>query len=231
MPRSGNIQAVTFDVGGTLIRPWPSVGHLYAEVAARHGHPNLASATLNSQFAASWRAKKNFNHSRHDWLELVKKTFAGLVDQVSVREFFDDLYDRFAAPEAWQVFDDVYPVLEELRGRGFKLGIISNWDERLLPLLKGLQLSRYFETIVVSVEVGFAKPSREIFARAMRLLALPPGAILHVGDSGTEDVAGARSAGFEAVHLDRRAATIEAGSIAALPMLTKILGKPHSEAN
>ena len=32
-----NVKAVTFDVGGTLIEPWPSVGHAYAEVAQRHG--------------------------------------------------------------------------------------------------------------------------------------------------------------------------------------------------
>ena len=31
------VEAITLDVGGTLIEPWPSVGHIYAEVAARHG--------------------------------------------------------------------------------------------------------------------------------------------------------------------------------------------------
>ncbi len=41
------IRAVTFDVGGTLIEPWPSVGHVYAEVAARHGVAAIDVATLN----------------------------------------------------------------------------------------------------------------------------------------------------------------------------------------
>src|SRR5438309_255478 len=87
------IRAVTFDVGGTLIRPWPSVGHVYAEVAARHGCANVAAETLNTHFATAWRAKKNFDHSRRAWLDLVEKTFAGLVDQGVVKEFFNDLYD------------------------------------------------------------------------------------------------------------------------------------------
>ena len=41
------IRAVTFDVGGTLIEPWPSVGHVYAEVAAQHGWAGLSIEALN----------------------------------------------------------------------------------------------------------------------------------------------------------------------------------------
>src|SRR5437016_5296071 len=55
-----DIQAVTLDVGGTLIRPWPSVGHIYSEVAAHHGHPIIPPETLNLRFAAAWRAKQDF---------------------------------------------------------------------------------------------------------------------------------------------------------------------------
>src|SRR5580700_10426449 len=44
------IRAVTFDVGGTLIEPWPSVGRVYAEVAARHGL-EVAAEDLDRQFA------------------------------------------------------------------------------------------------------------------------------------------------------------------------------------
>src|SRR5882762_2931087 len=95
------IRAVTFDVGGTLIQPWPSVGHVYAEVAARHGHPEIPPETLNHQFAAAWHAKKNFDHSRSAWLQLVQKTFAGSLDGASVQDLFTDLYNRFASPEAW----------------------------------------------------------------------------------------------------------------------------------
>src|SRR2546421_1591307 len=130
-----DIKAVTFDVGGTLIRPWPSVGHVYAEVASRHGCANVAAETLNTHFATAWRAKKNFDHSRRAWLELVEATFAGLIEENSVQGFFDDVYARFAAAEAWRVFDDVHQTLQELQRRRLKVAIISNWDERLRPLL------------------------------------------------------------------------------------------------
>ena len=54
------IQAVTFDVGGTLIEPWPSVGHVYANVAAHHGAPSLPVKVINRQFARAWNVLANF---------------------------------------------------------------------------------------------------------------------------------------------------------------------------
>src|SRR5206468_3601936 len=75
-----SIRAVTFDVGGTLIEPWPSVGHIYAEVAARHGMKGLSAVVLNRQFTAAWRARKIFNYARSEWAELVNETFRGLTE-------------------------------------------------------------------------------------------------------------------------------------------------------
>lgn len=188
-----SIKAVTFDVGGTLIEPWPSVGHVYAEVAERHGY-QFAHEALNQRFRAAWKAKRNFQHSRADWAALVQDTF-GTSDCDS---FFPELYDRFASAKVWRVFDDVRPTLLRLKEQGTKLGIISNWDERLRPLLESLELAPFFDAIVISAEVGFCKPSPEIFREALRMLALPAGQVLHVGDNEAEDAAGARNVGMQA---------------------------------
>src|SRR5689334_3044203 len=118
-PFSG-IRAVTFDAGGTLIEPWPSVGHVYAEVAARHGFENLAPELLNQRFAAAWRSQGRFDHTRTDWAEIVDLTFTGLVPGDSVRRFFPVLYERFAQPDAWRIYDDVLPGLKTLAVRGLK---------------------------------------------------------------------------------------------------------------
>src|SRR5437762_4021802 len=76
MIQLSEIRAVTFDVGGTLIAPWPSVGAVYAGAAARHGAKNLSPEILTRQFDEIWRAKKNFDHSREAWKKLVTATFA-----------------------------------------------------------------------------------------------------------------------------------------------------------
>ncbi|HWH68036.1 MAG TPA: HAD-IA family hydrolase [Candidatus Sulfotelmatobacter sp.] len=210
-----NLSAITFDIGGTLIECQPSVGHLYAQVAARHGFDQLDPALLNRQFATAWRTLKDFHHTRAQWAALVDATFRGLVPVLPSQTFFPDLYDRFCAPDAWHVFPDVRPTLQALAGRGFKLGVISNWDERLRPLLRALGLQDYFQTIVVSCEVGVPKPSPLIFQHAARQLDLPPEAILHIGDSPAHDVAGARAAGCQALQLARPVAA-EPGRIGSL---------------
>jgi putative hydrolase of the HAD superfamily len=210
------IRAVTFDVGGTLLEVWPSVGHVYAQVAARHGVEGISAGLLNRRFAAAWRASKGFSHSRAAWARLVDATFRGLTDRSPSQTFFGELYACFATPDAWRVFDDVVPALEALTARGFRLGVISNWDERLRPLLGELKLARYFEAIVISREVGVAKPSRAIFERAARALRLPPEAILHVGDDVSLDVRAARAAGLAALPLRRRAGAANAGQIKSL---------------
>ncbi len=210
------IRAVTFDVGGTLIEVWPSVGHVYAEVAARHGMNGLSAELLNRRFAAAWRAAGRFNHSRRGWARLVDATFRGLTERPPSQTFFDELYTRFASPKVWRVFPDVLPTLKRLASRSIKLGVISNWDERLRPLLKSLKLAGCFQTIVVSCEVRTSKPARAIFHAAACRLGLPAEAIVHVGDSAPMDVRGARSAGLSALLLNREAVTRRAGVINSL---------------
>lgn len=206
MPRHHGqaIRAVTFDVGGTLIEPWPSVGHVYAAVAAEHGFPGLNPHDLTRRFAAAWKAQADFGYTRAAWAGVVDETFGGLLPQPpSEISLFDAIYRRFDEPRAWRVFDDVVPTLKILLDRGLKLGLISNWDDRLRPLLKRLDLSPCFRTLTISCEVGATKPARPIFNAATLELNEPPGCILHVGDDKVADVEGAGNAGFSAVWLNR----------------------------
>ena len=191
---NAEIKAVTFDVGGTLIEPWPSVGHVYADVAQSHGY-HFAPEELNARFRTAWKAKKNFQHSRDDWAALVRATFG----TPECDKFFPELYERFASAKVWRVFDDVRPALLRLKEQGIKLGVISNWDERLRPLLDQLNLTSFFDAIAISCEVGHCKPSSEIFREALRQIGFPGAEVLHVGDNQIEDVEGAKAAGLQSV--------------------------------
>jgi putative hydrolase of the HAD superfamily len=215
------VRAVTFDVGGTLIGPWPSVGHVYAQVAAEQGYPGLAPEVLNRRFAQAWRAFTRFEHKRDQWAALVDETFAGLLPEPPSRTFFEPLYERFSAPDAWRIYDDVRPTLERLAAQGLKLGIISNWDERLRPLLRALELERYFGVAVISCEAGQPKPGSGIFEAAVAALGLAPGAVLHVGDSLELDVRGATRSGLQALLLDRSAEKAAPGQIRSLRELVR----------
>lgn len=195
--------------------PWPSVGHVYARVAAAHIGFSADPHQITQQFVKAWRARGDFDYSREGWFDLVRHSFHG-VTEVS-ETLFTALYDSFSTHDAWRVYDDVIPTFEALQSKGIRLAVISNWDNRLKPTLKSVGLHDYFEVITVSGEHGHNKPAREIFDHTATALELAPDQILHIGDSLREDYEGARAAGSHALHLDRDGET--PGSVASLGAL------------
>ena len=124
----------------------------------------------------------------------------------AVKEFdasFEELYDRFACAEAWRLFPDAVPLLEELKKRGKIVGIVSNWDSRLFGICESLGLGSYLHFILASAVVGAAKPHPKIFQEALKRAGVTPEEALHVGDSLEDDVRGAQGVGIRAVFLDR----------------------------
>jgi putative hydrolase of the HAD superfamily len=229
MNKLAGIRAVTFDVGNTMIQAWPSVGHIYAEVAAAHGHAGFAPEELNRRFRNAFQAHGGKVNTKAEWAWIVAGTFAGLLPKRASDEIFPDLYDRFTHAHAWRVFEDVAPTLRALGERGLKLGVISNWDDRLRPLLHTLQLADWFDVIVVSCEVGASKPASAIFERAVQQLQVSANTILHVGDSFEADVAGANAAGLQGLQIDRRATKPEAAQVSSLLELLPPEGTPQPD--
>lgn len=228
---SARAVAVTFDVGGTLLAPRPSVGHVYAAMVARWDGAAPDPERVNRRFHAAWAARgAAFDYSRVAWAALVRETLRGVTPCAEDPAFFAALYEHFAGPEPWGVFPDVVPALEALRRGGYRLAVLSNWDPRLRPLLQALRLADFFEVLVISGEVGWHKPDPRLFAHTARLLGLPPRRILHVGDSWEEDVGGARRAGWQAAWLARNAPVPGAPGREAVPSLRALADRLLSGA-
>ena len=81
-----------------------------------------------------------------------------------------------------RLFDDVIPFLEKLRARGIKIAVVSNCTENTRPLLTSLGVDVLADALVLSCEVGAAKPAAEIFLCALDRLAVPAEAALFVDD-------------------------------------------------
>jgi HAD superfamily hydrolase (TIGR01509 family) len=93
-------------------------------------------------------------------------------------------------------------LLDALRGRGLKTGLVSNaWDPRWLLLrdLEEQELAQRLDVVVFSSDVGIRKPRAEIFQRALDELAVRAGRALFVGDRLHADVLGARDVGMRTV--------------------------------
>jgi putative hydrolase of the HAD superfamily len=111
---------------------------------------------------------------------------------------------RFRDTKLKQVlFDDVIPAMSELKRRNMIMGVISNVDKDIKPLMDELGVSPFLTTAVTSQETGFTKPHPEIFLEAVRRVELPPESIIFVGDQYQIDVLGSSAVGMKAILLDR----------------------------
>jgi putative hydrolase of the HAD superfamily len=100
-------------------------------------------------------------------------------------------------------FPDAAPALEAARNRGLRSVVVSNWDCSLPDVLDRVGLAPLLDGIVASAPAGARKPSAAIFERGLSLAGVGPSEAIHVGDTVTDDIEGARAAGIEAVLLRR----------------------------
>jgi putative hydrolase of the HAD superfamily len=109
-----------------------------------------------------------------------------------------------AMRRAWRLFDDALPCLRALRALGLRLAAITNAaGDYQRAKLGALGLESAFDAVLISGELGVAKPHHAIFRRACRTLGVLPAQAVHVGDRLDTDAEGARNAGLHGVWLDR----------------------------
>lgn len=199
--------AVVFDAVGTLLFPQPAAEIVYASAAARFGLA-IDPGTIRERFyqafsreeshdaEAGWRVDEARELAR--WQTIVADVLPG-----STEECFRYLYDYFARPVSWHVPNDAIDTIQALSTHNIKLGIASNLDARIHPILAGHpKLAACVPHVCVSSEIGYRKPDSRFFEHVAHTMACRPQDILYVGDDRRNDYDGARTAGFTAILLD-----------------------------
>ena len=206
-------RGLLLDAMGTLITLRESVGTTYAAVAAEHGV--LADpAAIDALFPGIYRAAPPLAFQLPDpqalleaergwWGDRIREVFQALDGAPQpTPDLVVALLERFAEPHLWRVYPEVPERLADWHHQGLRLAVVSNFDRRLHPLLQALGLMPWLERVIVSSEVGAAKPSPLPFRCALNALNLEPHQVWHVGDQ-PEDVEGASRAGVRCLRLRR----------------------------
>ena len=201
--------AVLFDWGDTLMR------FAYDEALVEAGH-RAGLATLDrDQLPEVERVAAHFRERYEPFFwtpgTVEELEYPGLVRQL-LGDFGIEVSDkeltRFleAEHEAWdparQLAAHTHALLEALRGRGLKLGIVSNAFDPGWLLHRDLEqmgLAERLDFSVFSSEVGKRKPHPAIFERALEALDVKPEDAVFVGDRLYEDVRGAGELGMTTV--------------------------------
>ena len=228
------VKAVFFDAGGTLLFPYPSVGEVYSRVAGEHGLQADANH-LNEVFRQVWHRKDALamtagmdeKSERKWWREIVREVFKETGGFKDFEVFFDDLYNQFASRATWKLYDETHEVLHYVKSRGYIVGMISNWDHRLLKLCDAFDIKKYFDFMLISAIYGKPKPHQDIFGEALRLSGVKPDEALHIGDSLEDDVQGATRLKIRTLWLnrhDRGHPGNEIGKIHVISNLKEMIG-------
>ena len=233
MRNSRSIKSIFFDAAGTLFTVNGSVGEIYARIAREHGK-DVSVKDLEAGFRRCFAGAppmafpgaspdQILDLEKKWWRDVVQEVFSPLGPFLRFTEYFDALFTYFAQTEAWQLYPETVATLDALRSRGFKLGVISNFDSRLFGLLDGFGISSFFDPIVISTRAGAAKPAIKIFAQALAFHNVKPEEALHIGDSLHADIAGAQAAGLLPVLIDRQGDTAESPSSLRVRNLADLL--------
>ena len=220
------IRAVTFDAAGTLFAVAEPVGATYARSLRRRGlaaDPAQVEIAFRSAFAAApelaFPGTSGIELDRAErawWRTIVERSLGDALPPALAEDVGDELYGHYSRASAWRVDREAVATLAWLRSRGFRLGVVSNFDSRLPVLLAELGLAGFFDAIVWSTAAGAAKPDRRIFETLLTTLETSADETLHVGDDEACDLLGARRAGLRALRLDARRGGTPADTIARL---------------
>jgi putative hydrolase of the HAD superfamily len=104
---------------------------------------------------------------------------------------------EFVDVNTWVLFDDVIPVLSELKSLGWIHVVVSNHVPELKIIMKELKLNTLISDVVNSSDIGYEKPNPKIFKYALDKYTADE--IWMIGDNAIADIKGAESVGIKSI--------------------------------
>ncbi len=212
------IRTIFFDVGFTLLYSYPSDLEICLQVCERLGF-HLHQQDLQKQWAEAedfflhhMRANRYVWASdatiREFWMMYYMKMLRPLVaehEEKLLHELAQMITHEYDSHTSWQMYPDVLPTLQALHAsKKYTLGAISDWGHALGSILQRLNLNTYFDCLLISSVTGHSKPSTILYETALERANTIADYAIHIGDSYTLDVLGARAVGMVPILLDRK---------------------------
>ena len=217
------IRGVLFDFYDTLAR-------IEGRIALSRQRIAEACGIEYDRFQGQWRetlADRTVGRlgTLEDELDGMLRALGTSCDADVLRELAEG--ERAAWVDGVRLYADTIPTLEVLRARGFATGLVSNCTSQTIGVLAHHQLDRYLDTLVLSCEVGLAKPDPGIFLAAAERLKLDARDCAFVADGAGGELDTARDLGMYAVLVENddqhRASVRSNGHDARIERLTDLL--------
>lgn len=203
------LRAVIFDLDDTLFDDATCTHAGLAELARLHG-------------ITHWTPQAMFTRHAEIIDDISPRLFSGQITGHTARVLrYSRLLAEWGVPDpdgeaathayraayvgAWTLIDGAAEILHDLRGRGFKIGILTNYVQEVqLEKLRVLRLLDAVDAILCIEDLPAPKPDARAYRTACALLDVAPAEAVMIGDSWTNDVEGAMKAGLRAIWFDRQ---------------------------
>ena len=197
--------AVLFDVDFTLARPGPELGpEGYVRAGERHGlalDPTRYEEARNEALV-ELKLHPDFDHDDTIWFAFTERVVLGMGGSApAAYDCAVEITRGWERHDNFELYEDVLPVLDDLRAAGLKIGLVSNSarDVHAFARHHGLDI----DAGISSFHHGKTKPHGSIFRAVLELLEVAPADAAMVGDQVEDDLEGARAIGMRAVLVDR----------------------------
>lgn len=209
------IKNIIFDLDGTLLHVKPHRANYIHDFLEKNGISMTDSqikeaGRWSSAFwidKASWELVPNWDDRDSRllfWRSYLEKYYEILDKPVgSLDTLFTELAQLFV-DEKHEVFlmDDINVVLRDLKDAGYRMGVLSNRESSITPVVEKYALSKYFRCVYSAGELESVKPDKIIFEKYLKLFGGKPHETMYVGDNYWLDGLGARDAGLLPVIFD-----------------------------
>jgi putative hydrolase of the HAD superfamily len=172
-----DVRAVLLDLYDTLAwTEWPT---MRAELEERFG---IGEAELLRAFTSTRQARSigTYDSAEGDLRAILDA--AGIPAEPSLIRELNDARVKAFIEDGVHLWDDSIPTLRELRARGLRTAIVSNCDHSTRAIVDQLGFARETDAVVLSFEVGVAKPDPGIYRAALDALGANPEEAVFVDD-------------------------------------------------
>ena len=204
------VRNVLFDFAGTLADLKPHSETMLCNYAKETYNLDLEESVVKEAFSCMDR-QLFYSSVKITDFEDKSKFYKQYNDRILQHLALSDLIDNsdnqlfhyFSSQKRhWVLKEDVIPTLEILKHKGLKIGIISNFDSKLLELVENLQIHHLIDYLHISQDEGYEKPQLEFYQSFFGRHLLDPAESLYCGDSYVLDFLPAKALGLKALIID-----------------------------
>jgi len=224
------IRAVGFDLDDTLLDHRGAATNGIASLLHQQGWTYKGEHELGAEWAAIERVyfdqyrlgNLTMDEQRRERMRAILEMVNVDLREIEIKNLFAEYLKHYA--KSWTAFPDALPILNELKGAGFRLAVLTNGQQQQQEAkLARIGMTDMFEKVLAIGSLSALKPECGAFMDLCSVFDAAPNEVVYVGDDVHRDAIAATEAGLHGVWLNREGESAPPGVKAEVRTLAPLL--------